>query len=344
MFRDGFDTQNKIAGGNGYYWDSRQLVEPIRAKGQTHFAKNFSDMNGIAVHVDGSAAMGIINPQSGDPALASALQLATGANPGSDCRAQWTVNGIGPNFGVLLIPRLNAVDAGNPLCLEVQAANLKMLRVEFAPGSVRVFQDGAWQPLATHGGDYWTEWWIEVGDIGNGQHCVELWAGTELIELRTGVLPTGNVAGLVTLQQKNASAANRVSQVAALHIGLTQTPGDLVLQGAAWQASVPADIITLEFDVEDICNGVVLNEDFQAEVTIGTSGVWRPVTLADMGVTRKGKVDKTKDVRKFVGQYDWKTATGISIEAGWPIAYRVKSFNGKMYALASAGIDLTSVY
>lgn len=329
-FVDGCFNADSVESGVGWMFDARGYIAPTRSNTDDYAHEDFDSLTGWALGNSGTASAAIVNPNYPDPAIGNAVRLATGAALSSTALVQRDFGSIPASYGLYIMPNLGGTTAEDALIVQVQNSQQKNLQLRLYASRFEVFQDGAWRLLIAHGGAYWTEWWAEVEDQGNGTHKVSLYAGTEYIGSRTGVLPSGpvNNDGLVVIQQNSGASANRTSQVAALYIGRTQLPDGMrvVFRNKAVAAGNTATVLLL---VEDVCNWLIPGTDVVASVSSDDGGSWQTVSLAKSGVFSKGGIDSTKDIEILCGQISY-TANQIKLA--------IECTNGKFVAVKGAGV------
>ena len=211
---------------------------------------------------------------------------------------------------------------GDSFEFQVISASGYTLRCRVYTGSFEVFQDGAWQQLATYGGgNLYTEFWVNCTQQSGSTYKVDLYAGTEFLGTRTGALAGSGTAGLVVLQLNSGSNANQGSRVCYVDIGERQTADNMTLTSVAMKdvstSPTKARFVAL---VENTSNGLDLNNNVNVQISQNDGVSWEDVTLTDYGVYRYGDgsnngggaVDNYKSIKIVAGELTF-TNTGATL-------------------------------
>lgn len=227
---DSFQSSSGVdwtrSSGAFYQAPAYTCVEPTRSRAATMLNEQFEGtLSSWSKIVTGSAAVALVTTSNPDPAIGKVLDLQTGGSLASVAGVQKTLPAIPSTFGVMILSCLVQVgtDSSSALNLIVQTAN-GALFLRFNDNLIAVNLSGNWVTLYPHGGNYFTEVWVECVDKGDGTHDVDLYLGTQLVGSANGVLWAGfpGQANTVTLSQQSVGTANRHSQVAQICLGVTQ--------------------------------------------------------------------------------------------------------------------------
>lgn len=294
-----FDTTGVNAGASiNESHDSRGAYEPTRSGSATAYSDLCDSLATWTTITVGTGAAAVVADPEPDPAVGNVFDFTTGATLASIGGAQKDVGSIPASYGFQFLVKLNAVGANSADALEIALGNINTYNtiLRLYNGAFEVFQDGAYRLLFAHGGNFWTEWWVEVTQLAGASHRVDLYAGTQLVGSRTGNLPAGATDGLLVFQQKSGVTINRESRIAVINIGSSQLADNMTLVGAVYPARFSPTIVRAVFLIEDTSVALNTNVNLTAQLSQNGGVAWENVTLQKVDLFSLGVVDSAKNI------------------------------------------------
>lgn len=287
-----------------YYDAPRTCAYATRSQGSTLLSEPFDSLAAWSQVKTGSAKLAIANPGDPDPMTGNVLDMTTGGTLTSVAGAQKTLSSIPSTFGLFLLCSLVAVgpNQADALNVAVQTSAGDAIRLRFNDSAVYVNLSGTWQLLFAHGGNYYTEWWVECAKVGSN-YTVSLYAGTQKLTTLTGTPSTGTPGynNTIVITQQSGATANRHSQVAACNLGTTQLSDHMVMCSPVIASPAAPTQATIAILVEDVSVDLAPNVNFFASITDDNTATWTPVALTDYGSYGMGEVDNQKALRLIAG-------------------------------------------
>lgn len=346
-FKDGFEQgfgRVDLVHTTGVILDGpRQLVSQSRSNFGNYLTEDCSSLAGWTLHTTGTAGITQLTIGEGgtaNPAGSAAFQFSTGATINSYCALNRTLANLPASYGVgqlLALPNVNENPA-NAFQLAIQnTVDGRVLNLLFSANHISVLDyNGDAHLLSHHSPTYVCENWIENKANGDGTNTVSLLQGTEFIASVAVTMQTQSNPGMVYMQQRNTANAAQGSQLLALWLGDTQYPDAGLLQGAPWSVPFDAQAVNFQFEVEDVCNDVVMGTDFTAALI--HNGTEVAMTLVDLGTVGRGIIDFTKPVRLF------GATPARTIAQNDTLAYKCHMLNGKFMAVVGVTMQPVTVY
>lgn len=299
--------------------DVRGAYTPTRSGSASVYADlcgSLSSWTSIAIGTGGAAIVADTEP---DPAVGDVFAFTSGATISGIGGAQKDIGSVPASFGFQFLVKLDAVGTNSTDSLEIALGNVNGYNtiMRLYDGAFTVFQDGAYRLLYAHGGNYWTEWWVEVTQISGASHRVDLYAGTQLVGSRTGDLPGSATDGLLALQQKSAATTNRESRIAVINIGSSQLADNMTLRSVTYPTRFSPTIARAIFLIEDTSVALDVNVNLTAQVSQNGGVAWENVTLQKVDLFSLGVVDSSKNIWILIAEHEF-TNIGAS-ELTWKL-------------------------
>lgn len=283
----------------GAYVPTRQYSVSVASEGMDSLA------SWTQIKIDTGNVQVVADPST-DPAIGNVYQFTTGANLNSIGGAQKDVGSIPASYGIQFLVRLNAVgsDPDDALYIDVGNANGYNLKLRLYNGNVEVFIDGAYTTLYTHGGDYWTEWWIEVNQTSGALHNIGIYGGTQLLVAVNGNMPGSATDGLVVFQQKSGVTANRESRIALLNVGSTQRADNILLRSNIYPTRFSPTSARIVFTIEDTSIFLDVNNNLTLQFSQNGGAAWEDVTMEKVDLfSQGGPIDSSKKVWILIAEH-----------------------------------------
>lgn len=304
---DGYQDQTGVNTGSSthlFYDSTNKLYEPTRSGSQSTYADDCSSFTGWSlINITGATPI-ITNDPNRDPTPGNLFDFLTNATIGAIAGCQKDVGTIPANYGLQFIVELNTVGTNALDALTVEVGNISAfnLQIQLLDNSFSIFQDGSFRQIIAHGGNFFTEWWVQVTQVSGASHQVDVYAGTQLIGSRTGNLPGGATDGLVVIQQKSGATNNRESRISIINIGTSQLADNITLISNAATALTSPTKGRIVVILEDTSVAFSINSNFNA--SLSQNGVsYEATTLTNAGIFSLGIVDNTKNVYMLVSEH-----------------------------------------
>lgn len=315
-----FDTTGVNAGTSiNEAHDVRGAYTPTRSGSSSVCADLCGSLASWTTIVVGTGGAAVVVDPENDPAVGDVFSFTSGGTLSSIGGAQKDIGSVPASFGFQFLVKLNAVGTNPSDALEVAIGNVNGYNtiMRLYDGAFTVFQDGAYRTLTAHGGNYWTEWWVEVTQISEASHRIDLYAGTQRIGSRTGNMPGSATDGLLVFMQRSGVTANRESRVSVINVGSSQLADNLTLVSAIYPARFSPTMVRAVFLIEDTSVALDANTNLTVRFSQNGGVAWENATLQKVDLFSLGVVDSSKNIWILIAEHEF-TNIGAS-ELTWKL-------------------------